>query len=276
MSETLGSRVRAARAALRMSQRAFAQALGVSFGAVQSWERDRTSPNGEALAAMCRLGFDGHWLVMGEGEPWRAGREPAEGSGASSSPSVRAASDPAVWSQLRDLERTPLGEILLLSRRGMQEHLWRVLQIVFEGPAEGMAEREIFKELADRTGDQGLSSADIAADCRLLEAEQLLERIDASSGRRWRLVDAAALQPGQHVDRLQAVREAIHVLCNTVAPGLARADRRAYLTNAVVYVPDGQAFIAQLRDVVIGHIRSTEVERGEAVHLVVGAAEEVD
>lgn len=276
MSETLGSRVRAARAAVRMSQRAFAKALGVSFGAVQSWERERTLPNGAALAAICKLGFDGHWLVTGEGVMWRAERSTIAGATAADGSDAATPADSAILSQLKEIERTPLGEILLLSRRGLQENLWRTLQVVFDGPRGGMSEAQILAMRVERSPDSVLGAADVAADCLLLQAERLLEPVAGSSPRRWRLSEPTVLRPGQYVDRLQAVKEAVDTLCSTVAPGLSLPDRRSYLLNHLLFVPDGRAFVRSFRELIMEHLRSAESEDGESVHLVIAAAAVVD
>lgn len=61
---TLGKRIRAVRG--KRSQNVFAASLGVSKGALVSYELDRSSPNAKILMAICRLEqVDIKWLLQG-------------------------------------------------------------------------------------------------------------------------------------------------------------------------------------------------------------------
>jgi phage repressor protein C with HTH and peptisase S24 domain len=63
----LGNRIRAVRG--QRTQRAFAEALGVSVQAVSQWETGKTAPTHENLAAMAqRFRAELDWLIRGEEE----------------------------------------------------------------------------------------------------------------------------------------------------------------------------------------------------------------
>lgn len=67
---TLGQRLRAVRGS--RSQSAFADSLGISKGALVSYEHDRSSPNAKLLMTICLLEqIEIKWLLAGEGERYR-------------------------------------------------------------------------------------------------------------------------------------------------------------------------------------------------------------
>lgn len=71
---TLGKRIRAVRG--KRSQNIFAASLGVSKGALVSYELDRSSPNAKILMAICKLEqVDIKWLLTGEGTKYHENAE---------------------------------------------------------------------------------------------------------------------------------------------------------------------------------------------------------
>lgn len=71
---TLGKRIRAVRG--KRSQTVFAASLGVSKGALVSYELDRSSPNAKILMAICRLEqVDIKWLLTGDGTKYQENAE---------------------------------------------------------------------------------------------------------------------------------------------------------------------------------------------------------
>lgn len=85
---TLGKRIRAVRG--KRSQNVFAASLGISKGALVSYELDRSSPNAKILMAICRLEqVDIKWLLTGEDTKYQ---ENAKESATDVPPSDRAES----------------------------------------------------------------------------------------------------------------------------------------------------------------------------------------
>lgn len=69
-AETIGGRIRMVRGGVRQPE--FATRLGVDKNTIGRYERDERQPDAEFLARLCSLGFNGHWLITGEG-PMMAG-----------------------------------------------------------------------------------------------------------------------------------------------------------------------------------------------------------
>lgn len=71
---TLGKRIRTVRG--KRSQNVFAASLGISKGALVSYELDRSSPNAKILMAICKLEqVDIKWLLTGEGTKYHENAE---------------------------------------------------------------------------------------------------------------------------------------------------------------------------------------------------------
>lgn len=81
---TLGERLRYVRG--HASQKERAAALAVALSTYQNYERDERVPDAEFLARVTREGWNGHWLLTGEG-PERL--EALSGAGFSGSQAVR-------------------------------------------------------------------------------------------------------------------------------------------------------------------------------------------
>lgn len=63
----VGSRIRAARESLGMTQEALATAISVSVRGIQSNERQISVPGGEVICGLIQLGINANWLLTGEG-----------------------------------------------------------------------------------------------------------------------------------------------------------------------------------------------------------------
>lgn len=68
-----GARVKKARALVKMNQREFAEALGVSNCTVSQWE-SRGIPRRKAVDVERRFGIRADWLVRGDGSAWTSDR----------------------------------------------------------------------------------------------------------------------------------------------------------------------------------------------------------
>lgn len=64
---SLPQRLKDARAALGLSQKEIAEQSGVSARGYQGYEDGRSTPGGEAIAGLVRLGINANWLLTGEG-----------------------------------------------------------------------------------------------------------------------------------------------------------------------------------------------------------------
>lgn len=73
----LGSRLKAARTASKLSQQEMATRLGVSIGALKAYETGVSVPGGKPLQCYAALGFHPEWLLTGEG-PMRRNGVPGE------------------------------------------------------------------------------------------------------------------------------------------------------------------------------------------------------
>jgi transcriptional regulator with XRE-family HTH domain len=68
MEATIGSRLKAWRHALGLTQAQFAQRIGVHIGVLKKYEQGLNIPGGDALTAIARTGVNLNWLLTGEGE----------------------------------------------------------------------------------------------------------------------------------------------------------------------------------------------------------------
>ncbi len=67
---TLGNRIKAARAKLRLSQKELGERFGISSAAVSAWERDETVPEFDRLRQLpAVLKIPASWLLNGSGDP---------------------------------------------------------------------------------------------------------------------------------------------------------------------------------------------------------------
>jgi transcriptional regulator with XRE-family HTH domain len=63
----MGARLKAWRAAERLSQDAAGAALGVPVGTYQKYELGSRGPNAESMEAFARAGINVNWLLLGQG-----------------------------------------------------------------------------------------------------------------------------------------------------------------------------------------------------------------
>lgn len=63
----IGARMRAARAALELSQEGLANAVGGSKRGIQNNEALKSVPGGEVICGLVTLGINANWLLTGEG-----------------------------------------------------------------------------------------------------------------------------------------------------------------------------------------------------------------
>lgn len=82
-SSDFSGRLKAARAALGLTQVQMAEQSGVSARGYQGYEDGRSVPGGEALSGMVRAGVNANWLLTGDGEMLLQGASggPHQGSG---------------------------------------------------------------------------------------------------------------------------------------------------------------------------------------------------
>ena len=274
MSETVGARIKAIRAELELSQRAFAQTLGVSLGAVQSWEHDRSSPNAQILGALCELGFNGHWLVTGHGPARVSEPPPGFSPSASPIPEDQPVPDAVTTMLLEEIRNSGLGETLLLSRRGTQSGQWGILQVLLRETKVAKSVEEICAGLLEKGHQETL--ADVAADCRLLQNAGVIQSVPSPTGERYLVQSSHTLKAENHADRIQAIRSSIRVLTDLVAPRALSSSGNAYVQNAIVTTSNAPALLARLRTVVQDELRTHSREQGEDVHVILAMAADVD
>ncbi len=71
--ESAGERIRSRRKALKLTQQALAQGIGVSHVAVSQWEKEETVPRGENLLRLAEwLQCTAAWIIDGDGELFAA------------------------------------------------------------------------------------------------------------------------------------------------------------------------------------------------------------
>ena len=71
--ESAGERIRSRRKALKLTQQAIAQHIGVSHVAVSQWEKEETVPRGENLLRLAEwLQCTAAWIIDGDGEVFAA------------------------------------------------------------------------------------------------------------------------------------------------------------------------------------------------------------
>jgi len=71
--QSAGERIRARRKALKLTQQAIAQHIGVSHVAVSQWEKEETVPRGENLLRLAEwLQCTAAWIIDGDGEVFAA------------------------------------------------------------------------------------------------------------------------------------------------------------------------------------------------------------
>lgn len=67
----IGQRVKSIRISQDLTQRAFADRLGISDGALSQIESGRTVPSDQTIRSICReFGVSEEWLRTGEGDPF--------------------------------------------------------------------------------------------------------------------------------------------------------------------------------------------------------------
>ncbi len=64
---TISGRLKAARAALGLSQTEAASGAGVPVGTLRKYEQGPSLPGAEAIAGFVRLGINANWLLTGDG-----------------------------------------------------------------------------------------------------------------------------------------------------------------------------------------------------------------
>lgn len=67
----ISNRIKQSRKRLNLSQKDFADKIGVDQGRVSQWETERSQPSSSALSEIVRLGVNVNWLLTGEGEMLR-------------------------------------------------------------------------------------------------------------------------------------------------------------------------------------------------------------
>lgn len=66
---TVPQRLRECRRHLNLTQRDMAERIGVAFRSWQDYEAGRRKPGSQVIAALVNQGFNGTWLMSGQGEP---------------------------------------------------------------------------------------------------------------------------------------------------------------------------------------------------------------
>ena len=61
-------RIKQVRSQLNLSQKDFAEKIGVDQARVSRWEKEKSLPSSSSLIEIARLGVNINWLLTGEGE----------------------------------------------------------------------------------------------------------------------------------------------------------------------------------------------------------------
>lgn len=278
-SSELAERLKAFRAHLGLSQKALSERVQVGQSTYASWETGRTVPNALALATLCELNLNCHWYLTGLGEMLQQASTP-EPPHLYSPRQVTKEADPQVYAhpkddreltlreELRNLRETGLDKLFLLSQRGSQSGLWRVLKAL-GGSGKRLRLDELHRRICE-DGEPPPSVEHVAADAQLLVMQDMVKESE-EGGRLWyEMTEDARMRPGSHVDMLQTVREAVRSIGIEVLPALRRRDQSGYLANGELWVPDGKVFVQRLRQVLIDELQRSHSE-GERVYVLVAA-----
>ncbi len=250
----IGRRLREAIGGRWRSIRAFSTLTGIPYRSLLQYLREERSPGAEVLARMAaRSGMDLHYLLLGEGSPYRRttdydGVMTRDGAVLPYAVEARLPHtlqtlppDKAVVDDVMDaVTFKGLEPVLFAARRGGLSARLRVLEALDRAYPDSLS----FEELARRVaGGREVDSRDLAADLALLVHEGLVA-VEGAQGRalnpaaRYRTAGPHTRMQVEHfADRCQHLLEAVRILVRTVFPHIERRDGLGKLATVTVMVP---------------------------------------
>ena len=135
---SLSERLKKVRLELGETQKSMSRQLGLGDTTWQRYELDGATPGADVLEKVARLGFNGHWLLTGEG-PMRAGdREERESAALSEAPPMEI--DAALFGVVQEGVATIYREAnMRLDLRALGEEaatIYNDLAVAYADPAE--------------------------------------------------------------------------------------------------------------------------------------------
>lgn len=271
-------RLRKAREYSHKSQRLFAEMVGCSLSAWQSYESGASVPGGRVLEQLCLLGYNGDWLLTGLGAMMKV-PEPAPEPVVP----VRVAEEPVPYvtslQRISDEEerqlisRLSLGSIGLLAARGRLTHAWRLLRLLITAWPEPLNLDQL--RLALQADEPNLTTARITAELTILERKGWITSVGPASSPGFRASGPSlALSARELEDRHQAALIAVECLLKEILPSACAEDARGHLLSAQLEVPtgEGESLVRELWTLVQKRCeRAGQTHGREQVSVVFGA-----
>ena len=285
----IGERLRMIRESLGFTQRKLAKILGVSQAALAAHELGTSVPGGLVLEALCQLGVDGNWLLIGHGEMWRPdsdrkrlGKAPPQSSEGQQptepGPRVperpRDVQDYARIEAVRLVERLGLGELALIGSGAKQRSLKEISQILTRCHPASLT----LKTLCSRLADTGVNAEprNVAADLALLMRSGAVVRETARGGARYRSAGRSIVLLASQLDDIaQQANVTLEALVDKIIPAALETPPRGLFRLGTLDVRRGcgREFARRIEEAARGVFEEFEREAGdEAVHIVLGAA----
>lgn len=271
---SMADRLRHIRAEFGLSQREMAEKLGVGMSTYQSYETSRI-PKGQVFIRLAELGFDGNWLLTGEG---RARRDEKAASPAKqpiaydqTPPKVSKYEHFRMPQNLGVTRRLRLPALMRGGRRGIQGALWVILQCLFDAAPKSVELGDLLAQIQRHFPEY--IRADLESDLYGLIQEGWVEGQGKSA---YRLVEnEISMQSHTVADGQQHILQGMTYLANEVALGLESRPRRAHLWTGRLRVKSGTlaALYADIQREMERQLRGAEVEvEGEGITLILALA----
>lgn len=271
-------RLRKAREYSHKSQRLFAEAVGCSLSAWQSYESGSSVPGGRVLEQLCLLGYNGDWLLTGLGPMMKVPEPPPEPVAP-----PRVAEEPIPYltslQRINDEEerqlisRLSLGSIGLLAARGRLTHAWRLLRLLVTAWPEPLNLDQL--RLALQADEPNLTTARITAELKILERKGWVAPVGPATSPSFKAVGPTlSLAARELEDRHQAALIAVECILKEILPSACADDARGRLLSAQLEVPTGagESLVNELWALVQQRCeRAGETHGREQVSVVFGA-----
>lgn len=142
-AETIGGRIRMVRGDIRQPD--FATRLGVDKNTVGRYERGERQPDADFLRKLCALGYNGHWLLTGEGPRLSDGSTPT----AAGEPRAAEINGDALTGAIAAVEELLTARNLTLPAEKKGKLIALVYKQLTRNGAEGQIERGLINDLLD-------------------------------------------------------------------------------------------------------------------------------
>lgn len=265
------SRLEIMRSTLKYSQVEFSKILGVSQATYSSWELGKTSPREPVLKKLCEFGFDGHWILMGEGDSLRGAQDPpkkeeAPTLSASREEPAPMAIDYSLKEAAEQIREAGLVPALLMGRRGQLDLRWKIVQALVD-TANPIQMEELMRRFAINI-ECSVDAIDLLAELELGLQTGLLKR--GPDG--YQVAPGAYIKANAQESYYSALRAVIYGLGHNVVPAIKRQDGTGGLGLWEVIVKDGKSFLLELKSRTRELVKEYSADAGEAVSIYIGAA----